>query len=520
MYALINDLRSAIRQIRTAPAFSLIVILILALGIGVNTAVFTLVHAVLLKSLPVTKPEQLFRLGDNERCCVNGGLEGSWSLFPYSVYKQMRDNTPAFEQLAAFEAQSETVGVRRMNGNNPAESRGSEFVSGNYFQMFGISAYAGHLFTADDDHPAGSPVAVMSYHTWQEKYGSDPSMIGSAVAINGQPFTLIGVAPPGFFGDGLRSNPPEIWIPLSFEPLVRGPNTILDGEDEWLNMTGRLSSSANPKKAEAQLTTELRQWLLQPQSGWSDEERTQVPQQFIRLTPGGAGVRTMQDNYGDGLKLLLWVTGFVLLIACANLANLLLAGASARRQEISIRAAIGASRACLVRQILTETLLLAILGGTAGLLVAIGGTRFILHLAFPDRYVPIDPTPSWPVLGFAFAVSVITGLFFALAPVWLTSQASPVDALRTANRATAAHGHWIQRSLVILQAALSLVLICAAGLVTNSLIQLRHQHFGFETQGRYIVQFDPQMASYKVAQLDSLYCNASLSFTPPKVSFL
>jgi len=505
MYALINDLRSAIRQIRTAPAFSLIVILILALGIGVNIAVFTLVHAVLLKSLPVTKPEQLFRLGDNERCCVNGGLEGSWSLFPYSVYQQMRDNTPAFEQLAAFEAQSETVGLRRMNSNNPAESCGSEFVSGNYFQMFGISAYAGHLFTADDDHPAGSPVAVMSYHTWQERYASDPSMIGSAVAINGQPFTLIGVAPPGFFGDGLRSNPPEIWIPLSFEPLVRGPNTILDGEDEWLNITGRLSSSANPKKAEAQLTTELRQWLLQPPSGWSDEERTQVPQQFIRLTPGGAGVRAMQDNYGDGLKLLLWVTGFVLLIACANLANLLLARASARRQEISIRAAIGASRACLVCQILTETLLLAILGGTAGLLVAIGGTRFILHLAFPDRYVPIAPTPSWPVLGFAFAVSVITGLFFALAPVWLTAQASPVDALRTANRATAAHGHLIQRSLVILQAALSLVLICAAGLVTNRVIQLRHQHFGFETQGRYIVQFDPQMASYKVAQLGSLY---------------
>lgn len=505
MYSLIHDLRSAYRQIRRAPAFSLAVILILALGIGANTAVFTLVHAVLMKSLPVSNPEQLYRVGDNERCCVNGGLEGSWSLFPYAFYKRMRDNTPAFEQLAAFQAEPQTVGLRRMNHNNPAESCGSEFVSGNYFQMFGISAYAGRLFIADDDRPAAPPVVVMSYHTWQEKYGSDPSLIGSAIAINGQPFTLIGVAPPGFFGDGLRSNPPEIWIPLSFEPQVRGSNSILAQDSEWLNATGRLSSSANPKEVEAQLTTELRQWLLQPDGGWSDEELGQVPRQFIRLTPGGAGVQTMRDNYGDGLKLLLWVTGFVLLIACANLANLLLARATARGQEICIRTAIGASRARLFRQTFTETLLLAILGGTGGLLVAVGGARSILHLAFPGQYVPIDPKPSWPVLGFACAVAVITGLFFALAPVWFISQAQPVDALRTANRATAARGHWIQRSLVILQAALSLVLICAAGSVSNSLTELRHQHFGFETNGRYIVQFDPQMAGYKVQQLDILY---------------
>lgn len=505
MVSCLYDLRSAIRQIRTAPAFALTVILILALGIGANTSVFTLVHAVLLKSLPVAKPEQLFRLGDRERCCVNGGLEGSWSLFPYTIYKQMRDNNSAFKELAAFEAQPETVALRRINSNHPAESRGSEFVSGNYFRMFGISSYEGRLFTAEDDHPARPPVAVISYRTWQEKYGSDPSLIGSAIAINGQPFTLIGVAPPGFFGDGLRSNPPDIWIPLSFEPQVHGPNSILSGEDEWLNLIGRLPSSANPKKVEAQLTTELRQWLLQSQGGWSDEDRRQIPQQLIRLTPGGAGVQTMRDNYGDGLKLLLWVTGFVLLIACANLANLLLARATARRQETCIRTAIGASRARLFRQTFTETLLLAVLGGSAGLLVAVGGTRSILRLAFPDQYVPIDPTPAWPVLGLVLAVAVITGLFFALAPVWFISQAQPVDALRSASRATAARNHWIQRALVIFQVALSLVLICAAGSVTNSLIELRQQHFGFDTDGRYILQFDPQMAGYKVQQLDTLY---------------
>jgi len=505
MHALMHDLRFALRQMRKSPVLSLTVVLVLALGIGGNTAVFTLVHAVLLKSLPVTKPEQLLRVGDNEQCCVNGGLEGSWSLFSYDLYKHLRDNTPAFEQLAAFQAAPENIGVRRINSGGAAESRTSEFVSGNYFQMFGIGAYAGRVFTADDDRPGGPPVAVMSYRAWQEKYGADSSLIGAAVAINGQPFTLVGVAPPGFFGDGLRSDPPEVWIPLSFEPQVHGSNSILRQEYEWLNATGRLSPRAQPKQVETQMTTELRQWLLQPQTGLSEEEHKQVAQQVIRLTPGGGGVQGMREAYEDGLKVLLWVTGFVLLIACANLANLMLARAAARCQEISIRVALGASQARLVRQVFSETLLLSVVGGGTGLFVAVNGTRFILRLAFPNSYVPIDPTPSWPVLGFAFALSVVTGLLFGMAPVWLTSRTLPVEALRVANRATDARGHWVQRSLVILQAALSLVLICAAGLVVQSLRDLRNQHFGFETQGRYIAEFNPQMAGYKPEQLDVLY---------------
>ena len=505
MYATMADVRFGLRQMRNAPIFSLTVVLILALGIGANTAVFTLVYAVLLKSLPVTKPEQLFRVGDNEQCCVNGGLEGSWSLFSYDLYKHLRDDTPAFEELAAFQAGRENVGVRRINGGGVAESRSSEFVSGNYFQTFGIGAYAGRMFTADDDRPAGSPVAVMSYRAWQEKYGADRSIIGSAIAINGQPFTLVGVAPPGFFGDALMSDPPEVWIPLSFEPQVHGSNSILREDDQWLNATGRLSSGAQPRQVEAQMTAELRQWLLRPGTGVSEDERKQVPQQVIRLAPGGGGVQGMRQNYEDGLKVLLWVTGFVLLIACANLANLMLARATARRPEISVRAALGATPARLVRQVFSETLLLALLGGAAGLFVAINGTRFILRLAFPDRYVPIDTTPSWPVLGFAFALSVVTGFLFGMVPVWLMSRTQPVEALRATNRASEAGGHWVQRSLVILQAALSLVLICAAGLVVESLRNLRNQHFGFETQGRYIVKFDPQMAGYKPGQLDVLY---------------
>lgn len=506
MNVVLHDLRYAMRQMRKAPVFALTVIGVLALGTGANTAVFTLVHAVMLKALPVTKPEQLFRIGDTENCCVNGGLEGSWSLFPYDLYRHLRDNTPAFEQLAAFQAGREDIGVRRINGGGPAESRTSEFVSGNYFQMFGIGAYAGRMFAANDDRPTASPVAVMSYRVWKEKYGADPSMIGAAVALDGQPFTVVGVAPPGFFGDGLRTNPPEIWIPLSFEPLVHGTNSLLNRpQASWLDAIGRLGPGARPQQVEAQMTAELRQWLLRPGTTLGAELQSEVPHEVIRLTPGGSGVQMMREAYEDGLKVLLSVTGFVLLIACANLANLMLARGAARRQEVSIRAALGASRSRLVRQAFAETLLLSLLGGTAGLLVALNGSRLILHLAFPNHFVPIDATPSWPVLCFTCALSLGTGFLFGVVPAWLTSRALPIEALRSASRATDARGHWVQRSLVILQAALSLVLICAAGLVVESLRSLRYQHFGFETDRRYIVQFDPQMAGYKPQQLDLLY---------------
>ena len=505
MRALLSDLRFALRKMRTARLYSLTVILVLALGIGANTAVFTLVHAVLLKSLPVAKPEQLFRLGDAERCCVNGGMEGSWSLFPYDLYRQVRDHTPAFEQLAAFEAGQQTIGLRLLNRTNAAESRSSEFVSGNYFQMFGLNANAGRLFTPDDDQPAAPPVAVMSYRAWHDKYGGDDGMIGAPVAINGQPFTLIGIAPPGFFGDGLRTNPPEIWIPLQLEPYLYGPNSIMKSDPEWLDIIGRLPVHATPSVVEAQLTTELRQWLYRPERGLPEDDRKEIAKQIIRLTPGGGGLRAMREEYQDSLKLLLLVTGFVLLIACANLANLLLARMTSRYQEVSIRAAMGASRARLIRQAFSETVLLSVFGGAAGIAIAVYGTKLILHVAFPHRYVPIETSPSWPVLGFAFALAVMTGFLFGLAPVWLMSRTQPIDALRASSRATDARSHWAQRSLVVLQAALSLALLCAAGLVVQSLRNMRNEHFGFETQNRYLVEFDPETAGYKPEQLDRLY---------------
>jgi predicted permease len=500
-----EDVRYALRQFTNAPGFTATAVLTLALGIGATTAIFTLVHAVLLKSLPVAKPSELYRVGDVENCCVNGGLQDDWSLFSYDKYKTFRDGTPGFVELAAFQAGRSLIGVRRNGSNQPSESQRSEFASGNYFSMFGIGAYVGRVLAPQDDRKGADPVAVMSYRTWQQKYGMDPSVIGASFTMNGQAFTLVGVAPPGFFGDRLES-PPAFWIPLADEPLIDGSSSILDfPEQDWLNVIGRVAAGANVRNIEARMQVELQQWLLSPVSKLQPGEQAVVPKQVLHLSYGGAGVQMMRDEYQNGLHLLMGISAFVLMIACANVANLTLVRATTRRQQTSVRAALGAPRSRQIGQALTESILLALLGGVAGVGLAFAGTQLILHLAFQKDYVPINATPSLPVLAFTFAVALLTGILFGVAPAWMTATANPADALRGANRSTGQSAGWTQKSLVVAQAALSLVLLCAAGLLTQSLRNMQHQHFGFETGNRYIAHIDPQMAGYKPDQLAAFY---------------
>jgi putative ABC transport system permease protein len=500
-----EDVRYALRQFAHAPGFTATAVLTLALGIGATTAIFTLVHAVLLKSLPVAKPSELYRVGDVENCCVNGGLQDDWSLFSYDKYRTFRDGTPGFVELAAFQAGRSLIGVRRSGSNQPAESQRSEYVSGNYFSMFGIGAYAGRVLTPQDDRKGADPVAVMSYRTWQQKYGLDPSVIGASFTMNGQPFTVVGIAPPGFFGDRLESAP-AFWLPLADEPLINGSSSILDfPEQDWLDLIGRLTPGADVKNIEARLQVELQRWLLSPVSKLQPGERAVVPKQVLHLSHGGAGVQMMRDEYQSGLRLLMGISAFVLMIACANVANLMLVRATTRKQQTSVRAALGAPRSRQVGQALTESTLLALLGGLAGVGLAFLGTQLILHLAFPKNNVAIHAAPSLPVLAFTFAVALLTGILFGVAPAWMTARANPADALRGANRSTGRSVGWTQKSLVVAQAALSLVLLCAAGLLTQSLRNMQHQHFGFETANRYISHIDPQMAGYKPAQLAAFY---------------
>jgi predicted permease len=499
-----EDLRYAMRQFVHAPGYTATAVLTLALGIGATTAIFTLVHAVLLKSLPVGRPEELYRLGNNENCCVNGGFQDDWSLFSYDKYKTFRDGTPGFRELAAFQAGHGLAGVRRVGRNEPAESQRTQYVSGNYFSMFGIGAYIGRVFTPEDDRSGAEPVAVMSYRTWQGKYGLDPSVVGSTFTLNGQPFTVVGVTPPSFYGDRLE-NTPSFWLPLETERLLDRTATLLDfPNSDWLDLIGRIAPGADPRVIEAQLQVELRQWLLSPVAELDDGRKALVPKQTLHLSPGGAGVQMMRDEYESGLRLLFWVSGFVLLIACANVANLMLVRAACRRQQISLRTALGAPRSRQVAQVLIESTSLALLGGIVGVAFAFWGTSLILQLAFRNQAVAISPMPSLPVLGFTFGVCLLTGILFGIAPAWLMARMDPADALRGTHRSTTSGG-WTQKSLVVAQAALSLVLLCAAGLLTQSLRNMQRQDFGFEVANRYILHMDPAMAGYRVEELASFY---------------
>jgi len=502
-----QDLKLALRQLRKSPGFAATVILTLALGIGANTAIFTLVHAVLLKSLPVADPLTLYRIGDKDDCCVNGGFlndDGDFDLFSYELYRQFRDNTPEFEQLAAFQSGREQVNVRRGSGTGKAQR--SEYISGNYFSTFGIGAFAGRTIVPSDDVPGATPVAVLSYQAWQSEYSSDAGVIGSTFYIQSLPVTVVGIAPPGFFGDRIDSDPPNFWIPLSAEPVLHTDGTILNHADtNWLYLLGRVKPGVSPASLQSKLSVNLRQWLATQDSYTANGGQTLIPKQFVTLTPGGAGVQNLQQETGSGLHLLMAISALVLLVACANVANLLLAKGAVRRGETSIRLALGAARARLIRQMLTESVLLACIGGVAGLIVAYAGARVILTLAFPDAtHLPFQANPSPAVLAFAFALSLLTGIIFGIAPAWITSHSDPAEALRGMNRSKGERSSLPQKSLIVLQATLSLVLLVGAGLLTRSLRNLEHQNFGIATTGRYVVHLDPAGAGYTPARLNAL----------------
>jgi len=518
---MLADLRDASRQLRKAPGFTATVVITLALGIGATTAIFTLVHQVMLKSLPVSKPEELWRIGDKIRCCNWGGYtqgnDGNFSLFSWEAYKNFREHTPEFVDLAALQAGNAPLGVRRAGSPAQADTSNGQYVSGNFFRTLGIQPWVGRLMTDADDRDGAPLVAVMSYRVWQNKYASDPSVVGGSFQINGQAFTVIGITPPGFYGAKLAGwGMPDFWLPITSENvLVTDVSRPKRPNENYLDLLGRVRPGVNPQALEAKLRVEFHNWLASHVRDMEPGEKQLWQQQTLRLTPGGAGVASMRDEYQAGLKLLLIAAGCVLLVACGNLANLMLARGLRSRAQISVRVALGASRLRLLRRALVESVLLAVIGGALGIAVAYAGTRLILYLAFQiggtNNYVPVSPTPSWPVLLFTLGVSVLTGIAFGTAPAWITSHADPVEALRGANRSVGGGRSWAQKSLVIAQAAMSLVLLSAAALLTQSLRNLEHQDFGFETQGRYIAWINPTLGNHKPEQMQQLFRQIDLS---------
>src|SRR6184192_2877086 len=342
-----RDLRYAQRRLRMAPTFTIATVLTLALGIGATTSIFTLVHAVLLKSLPVASPDELYRLGKESRCCYQGGYsqEKEFSLVSYDLYKYFRDHTKGFSELAAFPAPEPLFGVRRAGTSEAAQSYPGEFVSGNYFTMFGIHAYAGRALSDGDDQPSAPPVAVMSYRLWQEKFGSDPSVIGSVFNLNDKPFTVVGITPPDFFGDSLRNSPPDFFLPLNTEPFVETDADLNKVDIHWLDLIGRIQPGANPASIEAEMRVELKQWLRSHWSDMSANDRARFPEQTLYLGPGGAGITSMRQRYEHWLLILMMVSAFVLLIVCANVANLMLVRGMQRRQQTSLSISLAPRKA-------------------------------------------------------------------------------------------------------------------------------------------------------------------------------
>src|SRR3954469_11115152 len=510
MRNVLSNLRYAMRQFRHSPVFTVAAVLTLALGIGGTTAIFTLIHAVMLRSLPVADPARLYRVGDGVDCCVEGGPQDRWGLYSYPLFERLKAETPEFEQVAAFQAGGARLSARREGVDKAARPLRGEYVTGNYFATLGVGAFGGRVLVDSDDQASAAPVAVMSHHTWQSTYGGDTSVVGSSFVLDGHPFTIVGVAPPGFFGETLGSDPPDLWLPVHQEPLIDGGGALLRQPiSAWLRVIGRLRPGASTDGMAPRLTAVLRQWLQHDSgypSNWMPDVIRMLPKQVINVVPAGAGVGVMKEEYGRSLQILLAVCGLVLLIACANVANLLLARAVARRGQTAVRLALGASPRQIVLQALTESVLLAVAGGLAGLLVASAAARLLLALAFrSSKFMPISTEPSLMVLAFAFALALLTGVIFGAAPAWFATRTNPAEALRGSGRSTSDHSSVARKALLVLQATLSVVLVAGAMMLARSLNKLEHQDFGYAVQGRLVVGLNRPPATYTPPQLAAMY---------------
>jgi macrolide transport system ATP-binding/permease protein len=512
MTTLIQDLRYALRQLRKTPGFTLTVLLTLALGIGANAAIFTLVNSVLLQNLPVADPHTLVRLGNNSHdCCVGFNSfrdDANYSNFSTDTYEQLKKNVPEFEELAAMQAgfTYRPIIARRDGLQTEARSVMGEFVSGNYFRTFGIPPRAGRLLTDSDDVQGAAPAAVMSYDTWQAEFGGDAAVVGATFWVNTKPVTVVGVAPRGFYGDRLTSTPPDFYLPMETMPALANVPYVHDATTNWLYLVGRVKPGVALGPLQEKVNAIVRRAFAQQKEFSTAQGKIELPKVHVVLTPGGAGIQTLQEEYASHLHLLMGISGLVLLIACANIANLLLVRGMGRRTEMSVRTALGAMRRRVVRQLLTESILLAGMGGLAGLAVAHAGTRMLLALAFPGaQNVPIAASPSLQVIGFAFGISLLTGVLFGLAPAWIAAQAKPADALRSGTRTTATGASLLQRVLVVTQAAVSLVLLVGAGLFSQNLNKLQSMDLKLNAKNRFVVHINPQAAGYSQTQLEALY---------------
>jgi predicted permease len=504
---LLKDIRYGIRGLLKRPGFTLVAVITLALGIGANTAIFTLVNAVLLKSLPVSKPEQLVLFSDARGEGTRQGdppPSGAWDLFSYDAYKYIKEHDQSFQAIAAFRSGESRLSVT-LPGSTNVQRAQSHLVSGNYFSLMGVNARLGRVLTPDDDLPNANPTAVVSYTYWEKQLNSDPSIIGKTLSINNANFTLVGVTPKEFFGERVRKAP-DFWLPLVFQPQIEMRKSALeDKETYWLSLIGRLRDGVSINQAQLASTISLRQFLTeQAGSQLNDDRKRAIEQTSVEMVPGGQGISSLRFYYSKPLHMLMAIVGMVLLIACANVGSLFLSRAAGRSAEMSLRLALGASRLRIIRQLLTESLLLALCGGIAGILLAQWGVRILVSLV--TKETPLETSPDLLVLSFTALAATVSGLLFGLMPAIRASRTDLAGAMKEKTRTNTGRSRFgVASALIVTQVCLSMVLLTGAGLFARSLLKLQQEDVGFNRDKVLLVSIDPRLAGYKGSDLPSLY---------------
>ncbi|HEU4835419.1 MAG TPA: ABC transporter permease [Pyrinomonadaceae bacterium] len=527
MHTLLQDLRYGFRMLLKQKGLTSVALLSLALGIGANTALFSIVDAMLLKMLPVKEPERLvlfksvapteFSVGSYNGSSNKDEQTGliNRTSFAYQTYQRLREQQGPMSDIFAFG----NIGLNLI-ADGQAEIANGQAVTGNYYTALGVRPAVGRMLTDEDDKAGATPVAVLSHRYWQKRFGGDPGVVGKQVNLNNVPFTIIGVSARGFDGAAGVGTSKEVSIPVAIEPQLYADKqrSYMNGAGVWwLRIMGRLQPGVTREQAQAQLENAFLQSVLEHRAARQAAAKASGgnvigdldPKQYPRLVadPGGQGEMYSRKYYAPSLYLLLGVVGLVLLIACANVANLLLSRSVGRQKEIGLRLALGASRRRLIRQLLTESVLLSILGGLFGIIFAVWIKDGLIAVSlWGGRGMALEPRLDWRVLGFTFALSLLTGILFGLAPAWRTTRVDLTPSLKDSGRGSSAvHRSLLSRGLVVVQVALSLLLLIGAGLFVRTLLNLQRVDPGFNTQNLLLFDVEPALIGYKDDRLRQVY---------------